>query len=301
MSNVAGHIFQIQRWSVHDGEGIRSTVFFKGCPLRCQWCANPESWQEQTEILFFRGKCIHCGRCRQACTAGLADAERGPGGKIPGKSCLGCGQCCAVCPAGARKKIGADMTVDEVMQVIKRDAVFYRESGGGVTFSGGEPFLQAGFLRQLAAACKCLGLDTAVETSGYFDWGQAADIVADLDFIFVDIKHMDNAVHKQLTGAGNEQILANVMRLAALQPTVVRVPLLADINTDAHNIRTMCEFLKRQTAVRGVELLPYHNHGEEKLKALGAVPRAFAKPDAAGLAAVKEIITSYDIPVWDFT
>ena len=300
MSNAAGHIFQIQRWSVHDGEGIRTVVFLKGCPLRCQWCANPESWQGKAEILFLREKCIHCGRCRQACAAGLFNAERGTGGKIPGKKCVGCGQCSAVCPAGACKKVGADATVDEVMKVIRRDAVFYRESGGGVTFSGGEPFLQAGFLRQLAAACKRLGIDTAVETSGYFEWEQAADIVADLDFIFVDIKHMDNEVHKKLTGAGNEKILANVARLAALQPTVVRVPLLAEVNDGEHNIRNMCEFLKGETMVRGVELLPYHNHGEEKLKALGAVARGFATPDAARLATVRNIITSYDIPVLDF-
>ena len=240
MQSVSGVIFQIQRWSVNDGEGIRSTVFLKGCPLRCQWCANPESWHGNPEVVFLQEKCTGCGRCAIVCDADAVRIDPLSGKAVAAGECRGCGKCCEVCAGGARKQIGMRVTVDEVMAVIKRDAVFYRESGGGVTFSGGEPFVQTEFLRQLVLACGRIGLDTAVETCGYYDWQQVSDIFARLDCVFIDCKHMDEAVHKRWTGVSNRLILANIARISRLAPrTVVRVPVIREVNASEHNIRQM--------------------------------------------------------------
>ncbi|XER09509.1 4-hydroxyphenylacetate decarboxylase activating enzyme [Sporomusa rhizae] len=206
-----------------------------------------------------------------------------------------------MCPTGARKLIGSTVTVDDVLKVIKRDAVFYRESGGGVTFSGGEPFAQPEFLRQLVAACSRLGIDTAVETSGYFDFEQVKDIFELLDCVFVDIKHMDDECHKKMTGVSNRKILENITLISRLHPnTIVRVPLIEEVNAHEKNIKAMCEFIRKETQVKGIELLPYHDFGESKYRAIGAQGQAFTTPTAAKMAAVKEIIAGYGINIVDY-
>ncbi|WP_144351231.1 glycyl-radical enzyme activating protein [Sporomusa termitida] len=300
MQQCKGNIFQIQRWSINDGEGIRSTVFFKGCPLRCKWCSNPESWQGKPEVLFFHEKCIACKRCLPVCSQGAIS----PAGNIirfAREKCSGCAGCCEVCPTGARKLIGAAVTVEDVLKVVKRDTVFYRESGGGVTFSGGEPFAQPGFLQQLAAACSQLGIDTAVETSGYFDFEQVKDIFAYLDCVFVDIKHMDDAVHMQMTGVSNRKILANIAQISKLHPhTIVRVPFIAEVNANEQNIKKMCDYLKNNTRVAGVELLPYHDFGQSKYSAIGVRGQTFTTPAATEIADANRIISNYGIGIVDF-
>jgi pyruvate formate lyase activating enzyme len=193
------------------------------------------------------------------------------------------------------------VTVEDVLQVIRRDSVFYRESGGGVTFSGGEPFAQPEFLRQLVTACNRLGIDTAVETSGYFDWESVKDIFERLDCVFVDIKHMDDEFHMRMTGVSNRRILENIAAIAKLNPnTIIRVPLIEEVNASEQNIRKMCEFLRQNTRVAGVELLPYHNFGEAKYNAVGASGQAFTTPDAAKIQELKQIITSYGLRIVDF-
>jgi len=193
------------------------------------------------------------------------------------------------------------VTVDDVMQIVKRDAIFYRESGGGVTFSGGEPFAQPQFLRQLATACNQLGIDTAVETSGYFDWDLCGDIVDLLDCVFIDCKHMDSAEHQQFCGVGNERILANIAAISQRHPhTIVRVPLIAEVNANEQNIARMCEYLVKNTRVAAVELLAYHDLGEAKYNAAGASRQNFSAPDVAKLAELKKIIAGYGIPLVDF-
>ncbi|SDF29357.1 glycyl-radical enzyme activating protein [Sporomusa acidovorans] len=300
MNSVLGTIFQIQRWSINDGEGIRSTVFLKSCPLRCRWCANPESWNPLPEILFLREKCIGCGRCSQVCAAAAMEGKRQAVSLPVREKCVACGKCCEVCPAGARKKMGEQVTVDEVMQVIKRDAIFYQESGGGVTFSGGEPLAQPAFLRQLVLACRRLGIDTAVETAGYYDWEPVQDIFANVDFVFFDCKHMNHDVHKKMTGAGNAKILDNLVKISGVQPTVVRVPLMEEVNASEHNIRALCKFLREYTRVEGIELLPYHDFGEAKYRAVGATCPAFSAPGEAKLERIKKIIVDHGITVWEF-
>jgi pyruvate formate lyase activating enzyme len=236
---LEGTIFQVQRWSIHDGEGIRSTVFLKGCPLRCAWCANPESW------------------------TGSAD-----GGQ------------------------GRRVTAANLMKELRKDEIFYRESGGGVTFSGGEPFAQPEFLRELVAACGAVGYHTAAETSAFFDWNEAADIFARLDAVFVDIKHMDSLQHKKFTGVPNGVILKNVERILATHGDVtVRVPLVAGVNDDEANIRALRDFLRGAKArgLKGVELLPYHNLGVSKYSALGLpIPPEFAAPPVTVVESLKE-------------
>ena len=197
--------------------------------------------------------------------------------------------------------MGSVVTVEEVMQVIRRDAIFYRESGGGVTFSGGEPCLQPKFLRELVAACHRQGIDTAVETCGHYAWEPVKDIFAQLDGVFVDIKHMDDAAHRRLTGVGNRRILENVALIAKTNPrTIVRVPLIAEVNASEENIRNMCGFLREHAPVAGVELLIYHNFGEAKYSAVGAVGYAFTAPSERKVAELKQIIADYGLRLVDF-
>lgn len=300
MQQCSGNIFQIQRWSVNDGEGVRSTVFFKGCPLRCKWCANPESWHSQPEILYFREQCSGCGGCAQVCSTGAVTMDNGRI-NFDRTRCSGCSQCCEVCPTEARKRIGAVVTVEDILAVIKRDAVFYRESGGGVTFSGGEPFAQPEFLRQLVIACTRLGLDTAVETSGYFIWEQVKDILERLNCVFVDIKHMDDEIHREMTGVGNQRILTNIARISRVAAkTIVRVPLIEEVNANEGNIREMCSYLRDNTRVAGVEILPYHNYGQAKYTAVGAAGTAFTTPTVTRIQAIEQMITDFGIPIVDF-
>jgi pyruvate formate lyase activating enzyme len=301
MQTGLGTIFQIQRWSVNDGEGIRSTVFLKGCPLQCKWCANPESWHGAPEVLFLPERCSGCGCCISACDAGAIRLDAESGKAVAVGACKGCGQCCGVCPCGARKQIGSRVTVDDVMKVVKRDAVFYRESGGGITFSGGEPFAQPEFLRQLVTACNRLGLDTAVETCGFYDWNRVSDIFECLDSVFVDIKHMNDAVHRRWTGVGNRLILENIERISLLNAnTIVRVPLIGEVNANEENIREMCGFLRQKTRIKGVELLPYHDFGKSKQDAAGIAAPVFTTPDAAMIDKFEEIISEYGIKIFHF-
>ena len=300
MNQCKGNIFQIQRWSINDGEGVRSTVFLKGCPLRCKWCANPESWNERPEVLFFHEKCTCCNRCFSVCSNNAIVMDKTVN-FFNREKCCGCAKCCEVCPTGARKMIGSTVTVEDVLRVIKRDAIFYRESKGGVTFSGGEPFAQPEFLRQLVVACSQLGIDTAVETSGYLNWNQVKNIFELLDCVFVDIKHMDDEVHKKMTGVSNRKILENITLISQMHPnTIVRVPLIEEVNAGEQNIRRMCEFLKNNTRVKGVELLPYHDFGESKYSSVGAFSQTFTTPNAVKIEDLKKIITDYDIRIVDF-
>jgi len=302
MKNVSGNVFQMQRWSVNDGDGIRTTVFLKGCPLRCKWCANPESWNCSLEIFFLAEKCSSCGRCANVCPAKAISVDSG-GYSFNRNNCDACGKCCEACPVGARKMIGLQLTIEEIMRVLKRDAIFYRESGGGVTFSGGEPFMQPDFLRQLVAACKRINIDTAIETSGYFDWEQCKDIIPMLDCVFVDIKHMNDQRHRLLTGVSNRPILENIKLISQNNPyTIIRVPLIDGVNADEKNIRSMCSFLQQHTQIAGIELLHYHELGRAKYQALGyGQSPEYKSPDKSHIEYLKDVIAEYGIGILDFS
>ncbi|MDR0587298.1 MAG: glycyl-radical enzyme activating protein [Treponema sp.] len=238
---ATGRVFKIQRWSIHDGDGIRSAVFFKGCPMRCAWCANPESW--------------------------------------------------------ARPDNPDEVwELDRLMHELRRDEVFYRESGGGISFSGGEPFAQPAFLRAVAEACAERGYGTAVETSALFNWEECGDIVPLLGTVFADIKHMDAERHKRYTGSSNEKILENIGRIIACHPNVIiRLPLIAGVNDNEAHLEAVCSFIltyagKSSQKVPCVELLPYHDLGLSKYAALGVPPPHFATPPRERIETFKRLI-----------
>ncbi|PKU26573.1 glycyl-radical enzyme activating protein [Telmatospirillum siberiense] len=298
MEQGKGYVFQIQRWSVHDGRGIRSTVFLKGCPLRCRWCANPESWRGVPEIAHFPERCTRCARCAPVCASGAAVRDEAGGAIFAFEKCSGCGLCAEACPRGARRRIGSVQSVEEIMRTVKRDMIFYRESGGGVTFSGGEPFAQPEFLRGLVSACRDFGLDTGVETCGYFDWDGVKDIVARLDSVFVDVKLMDEEKHRRFTGVGNRRILENVVAISRMRPeAVIRVPLIRGVNDDETNLRDLASFAMNRTRIRTMELLPYHDLGAKKHESRGLVPPRFDPPDQAKISEIKRMLTGLGLSV----
>jgi pyruvate formate lyase activating enzyme len=287
-----GVIFEIQRWSSKDGPGIRTVVFFKGCPLRCIWCCNPESWSPVPQIAFFEERCQDCGQCLEACPRSIA--RSGQGQDRQGASyCTACGQCVAACPFGARELMGKRMSVEDVLSVIERDRVFYRQSGGGVTFSGGEALAQPAFLRELVGECWAAGLPMALESCGHFQFSTVKDILARMDLVFLDIKHMDPAIHRRVTGVDNRLILQNAIRIAREEiPLVIRIPLIPTINDSAENLSATAAFVSEELAgVLGVEVLPYHTLGMGKYQTIGLKYQLnhLAPPSATDVARAGEI------------
>jgi pyruvate formate lyase activating enzyme len=268
---LQGNIFSIERCAVHDGAGIRTIVYLKGCPLRCLWCANPEGQEARSQLFFFAERCIGCGRCLAACPSGAA--RRDGEGRVTHDPlrCEGCGSCVEACYADARRLFGRMLTIAEVVAEVLKDCAFYRQSGGGVTVSGGEPTGQAEFVRELLRECRRQGLHTAVETCGYCDWPDLAAIGEHLDLALYDLKHMDSGAHQRLTGVPNDLILSNLRRLAE-RGTVevrVRVPVIPGYNDDRQHLADLAAFVAGVPGVAGVEMLAYHPYGIGKYARCG--------------------------------
>ena len=295
------NIFQLQRLSVNDGEGIRTTVFFKGCALRCQWCANPESWSFGAQLMFFPHKCTGCGNCITACKQ-EANVRNNDGAiNFISGNCVNCGECFDCCPADARQVMGEELTIDAVMTQLKKDYIFYLESGGGVTFSGGEPFLHPEYLRLLNNKCHQLGINTAVESCAYFDFDLCQDLIANIDQLFFDLKIMDSARHKQYTGVTNERILANIEAASKINDNIiVRVPVITEVNDSEENMLELAKFLLAKTSITRVELLPYHKLGLEKMIALGMPAVVFETPSETKMNELNALLTEKGIMTVSF-
>ena len=263
----SGLVFDIQRYSIHDGPGIRTTVFLKGCPLRCYWCQNPESQSAKPEIFFDRSRCSGCGECLRVCPEGAGSLSNGRV-RLDREICRGCGKCIDVCPQETRKLVGRSMTVDEVMGPILKDVKFYENSGGGVTLSGGEPTAQLHFSLALLRRCKELGLHTALETCGYVSRTNLEKLLEYTDFFLYDIKHLHGGKYLEGTGENNVRILENARRIAQVRPMIVRVPLIPDFNDSPEEIRAIARFVKKELGSIKVELLPYNRLGEGKYERL---------------------------------
>lgn len=274
---MRANIFDISKASYVDGPGIRTTVFFKGCNLKCAWCHNPESQSKKTEMLFYKNRCTGCGKCKEKCAYSL-------------EKCDFCGRCVLFCPHDAREICGKEYTVDEVFYEIVKDKSFYEASGGGVTFSGGECMLQIDFLEEILKKCKNEGIHTALDTTGHVSFDKFERILPYADMFLYDVKIVDFEKHKKYVGAPNELIFDNLKRLIALRKRVwVRVPVIAGINDTAEEILAIKELAK---GAEKIELLPYHAMGEHKYEALGKPLTKFEVPTPEKMAELKKIIES---------
>jgi len=244
---LIGRIFDIQRFSVHDGPGIRTTVFMKGCPLRCGWCHNPEGLSSDLQLQFFADRCIGCGRCGERTR--LCDAEK--------------------CPSGALNVCGRDITEEELVGEILKDRAFY-SNNGGVTFSGGECLLQADFVASALSEIKALGLHTTIDTSGYVPWSEMRKTLGCCDLYLYDVKCFTPSLHKEFTGVDNSLIISNLEKLSACQKNIwVRIPIIPNFNNNEEEMRSIAELIAPLPAVKQVTLMPYHTLGESKYETLG--------------------------------
>jgi pyruvate formate lyase activating enzyme len=269
VNELQGLIFDIRKFSLHDGPGIRTTVFFKGCPLSCWWCHNPESQSAGREVMLWEARCVRCGECAKACPIEAIDAEEGRF-VTDREVCIVCQQCMDACASEARALVGEKFTVDQVMEQIERDVAFFEESGGGVTFSGGEPMVQRSFLRELLMACKAKEIHTAVDTSGYTPWEALHSIMPYTDLFLYDIKLFEDSRHRHYTGVPNGLILHNLQALANHGARIwVRVPVIPGINDDAENLEAIAQFVSGLPAVERIDLLPYHGSAAGKYARLG--------------------------------
>jgi glycyl-radical enzyme activating protein len=284
---MTGRIFDMQRFSIHDGPGIRTTVFLKGCPLHCAWCHNPEGIDPKPSVSFIASECIGCGECRRVCKPGAfvsgAPAAAGPKAVFDRPNCTRCGACAGVCEAKALEFVGRDVGTEEIMEVVLRDRAYYAASGGGMTISGGEPTFQPEFALALARAARTAGVHCAIETSGYADWKAFEPLAPYIDLFLYDYKETDPKLHETFIGQSNEKILANLRRLHDGGANILlRCPMIPEYNARKEHLDGIAAIVRELPRLRGVELLPYHRLGRAKLNRFGLytrVPDAVKPPD----------------------
>jgi pyruvate formate lyase activating enzyme len=266
----SAYVSNIQRFCVHDGPGIRTTVFLLGCPLRCRWCQNPEALNRQPAVMFNEGKCVGCAACVEACVQRAT--YRASDGRIQfdRARCITCGRCVLSCYYKARELSGRPYSVPALLQEILKDRVVFRNSGGGVTLSGGEPLIQAGFVAELLGGCRSRDVHTAVETCGAVAWSQFERVLPHVDLFLYDLKLIEAGKHEQWTGIGNRTILDNARALAeAGKRIVVRVPLIPEVNDDDREFGAIARFAAGLAGVSELHILPFHQVGSSKYALVG--------------------------------
>jgi len=269
-------IFDIERNSFVDGPGIRTTVFFKGCNLKCAWCHNPESQEFKPQMMFYKDKCKGCGKCLDVC--------------VNPDSCILCGKCELFCLTDARKICGKEYTVDEVFNEIIKDKTYYDNSGGGVTFSGGECMLQIDFLCNILKKCKENGIHTAVDTAGHIPFESFEKILPYTDLFLYDIKVFDAQMHKKYVGVDNKLILENLKKLFKAKAKIwIRIPVVSGVNDNINEIRSIKDYIYSVGLPKKVELLPYHSMGENKYHALNKIPVNFFPPSDEKIKDLRKI------------
>ena len=296
--HATGTVFNIQRYSIHDGPGIRTVVFVKGCPLHCIWCDNPEGQKRRPELVFFRDRCFACGLCVEACPRSALLEEKGNIGILRDKCDL-CGACLPVCYSGALQQIGRTMTVKEVIREVEKDHVFYETSDGGMTVSGGEPTMQPTFVEALLSAAHEDGVSTALETCGEAEWSVLRGLLEFTDLVLFDIKAMDEELHKRLVGTSNAQILSNAKKVAQCRPMIVRIPVVPGMNDGKENLRAVATFATKLRGVKEIHLLPYHRLGEAKYLRLSLKYqiKSLEPPPYALMRDLKEVVSDYGFTV----
>ena len=298
LRNISGTIFNIQHYCIHDGPGIRTNVFVKGCPLKCIWCANPESQASIPQIMVREDKCLGCGKCVQICTHKAISITNGKA-VTDRKVCTGCGECETVCVPKARELMGYKISAGEAFDIVAKEKIFYGNEGG-LTVTGGEALAQPEFTLALLKLCKSAGISTAIETCGHVKWDTVKKVLAFCDTVLYDMKQTDTVKHKEYTGFGNELILDNLKKINdELDCDIwVRVPTIPGYNADEENIRNVGEFVSNSiTRCKHVDLLPFHNMGESKAEQLGRSLDGFKSetPTDEHMESLKEIIRSFNL------
>jgi pyruvate formate lyase activating enzyme len=287
---MTGRIFDIKRYSIHDGPGIRTTIFLKGCALHCLWCHNPESIDPGPELMHWPGRCARCYACVKACPLAAISKDQAGAVVIDRTRCDLCGKCAAACLYDAMQMVGREASVEDILAEVEKDRIFYEQSGGGVTLSGGDPFVQSDFAEALIDACRSRGIRTALDTAGMSQNGVLDRLAAKTDLVLYDLKCMDEARHREFTGVSNAPILENLKRLAAAGTEIwIRIPLVHGINDDDDHIRRTIAFLQSLKTIRRVGILPYHSGGLEKARRIGREShfRKFETPSEERIAAVE--------------
>ncbi|MDC7227740.1 MAG: glycyl-radical enzyme activating protein [Spirochaetales bacterium] len=296
---MKGIIFNIQRFSTKDGPGIRTTVFLKGCNVNCAWCHNPESIDGNQMLRFDSKLCISCGRCAVACPSGATEMVDGRRVYYLDK-CTLCGDCVSACGADALEIVGENYTAEELYNIIIKDEDFYKESGGGVTFSGGEPLLQQEFLIEMLRLCKAVGIHTALDTALNIEWDRVEAVLPWVDLVLLDIKGMDSRKHFQNTGVSNELIHKNAVKLAYMGvPIIVRMPVVKELNDSIEELEAAADFMRAWPNLKGVEILPYHSLGVDKSLEYEALEaqKKFKAPDSDFIDKARELFTASGIKI----
>ena len=280
-----GFIFDVKRFSIHDGPGIRTTLFLKGCPLSCVWCQNPESISTKVQIVYHSSRCINCGACIEACQDGRLDSSE----------CTLCGACTEACCSGAREGIGEIVSSEQMIDCILRDKVFYEQSGGGVTFSGGEPTAQIDFLESMLHLCREKGVNTAVDTCGFAPWESFARILDYTNLFLYDLKHLDSSIHERFTGVTNELILSNLIRLSESGSAItLRIPLVGGFNDNTDFFYRVTDFIGKLSGPVGVDVIECHTFAEGKYRMLGK-EMCYSAPEMGKLDEFRQILRSAGI------